>query len=458
MQTIDLIIIFTYLAGLFGFAIYIGRKSDLENYLVAGRNFKTIFLVFTMLSTMVGFSTVLATSSAAFSSGISLPIAGLIIILLGYVLVWIFTKKIKRFGDKYKAHTTGDFLAYRYSNRVRVIGSIALIVAYVIFYAALLLGLAQVFQIFRGEGLLASLVFALAGVIIYTAIAGIKSDFYTDIIHFIVMMVALVLIMLPLIIIKSDLISTISTLPTEYFNMYNFAGPSFFYLLILFGFPIFLMYMEVWQRIYASNDEKTANRTLLYSALLTVPFIVLATFAGLIARINLPNINADAALLEVMRAYLPAGILGLGIAGLIATLLSTLNSVIMVISAIFTKDFYMTFWKKNESESHYLNTGRLISLIVGILGVGVAFLFPKFVELALAANEGLLILAPAIIGGFIWKRANEKAAFYSILIGLIILWGSYAFIGKYSFIPAVITSLIVFIFFSLRKNHAPQSS
>ena len=154
----------------------------------------------------------------------------------------------------------------------------------------------------------------------------------------------------------------------------------------------------------------------------------------------------------MIKTFLPAGILGLAVAGIIATILSTLNTMIMVLSAVITKDFYMTFINKRATEKKYLKVGRIITLCVGLIGIAIAYIYPNLVELAVAANEGLIILAPAIIGGFIWKKANEKGAFYSMLTGLVILWGSYPFLGKLSFIPAVIVSTIIFIWMGLRKK------
>jgi SSS family solute:Na+ symporter len=453
MQTIDVIIIFAYLTICLGVAIWIGRKSTLETFLVAGRKFNTTLLVFTTLSTMVGLSTVIAASSATYSSGISYTVMATCIIMSGYVLVWLFAKKIKIFGDKYKAHTMGDYLAARYSPRARIIGSIAIIISYFTFFAGLLLGLSQIFQIFGGAGLFWSLVFALGGVLIYTTISGVKSDFYTDVIHFIVMMIALVIVMIPLMLIKTGGITALFTnLPAGFTNVYNFGGAGLFWFAIIFGFPTFLLYMEIWQRIYASNNAKTARKIMVWSALLTIPFILISLIVGLAARKSLPGINPDYSFLLVIKTFLPAGILGLAVAGIIATILSTLNTMIMVLSAVITKDFYMTFINKRATEKKYLKVGRIITLCVGLIGIAIAYIYPNLVELAVAANEGLIILAPAIIGGFIWKKANEKGAFYSMLTGLVILWGSYPFLGKLSFIPAVIVSTIIFIWMGLRKK------
>jgi SSS family solute:Na+ symporter len=267
------------------------------------------------------------------------------------------------------------------------------------------------------------------------------------------MMIALVIVMIPLMLIKTGGIANLfSNIPQGFTNVYNFGGAGLFWFAIIFGFPTFLLYMEMWQRIYASNSAKVARKIITWSAMLTIPFILIALIVGLAARKFLPGINPDYSFLLVIKTFLPPGILGLAIAGVIATILSTLNTMIMVISAIFIKDFYMTFINKKASERKYLMIGRIITLCVGIVGIAIAYIYPNLVELAVAANEGLIVLAPAIIGGFIWKRANERGAFYSMLAGLVILWGSYPFLGKLSFIPAVIISLIIFIVFGLRKK------
>ena len=241
-------------------------------------------------------------------------------------------------------------------------------------------------------------------------------------------------------------------LPDSHLNVYNFAGMEFFWLAILFGFPLFLLYMEIWQRIFASYSDKVVNKILFGSAIITIPFVVLGVFTGLAAyKIN-PGFNPDTSFLEIIRLFLPTGILGIAVAGVIATVLSTLNSMIMVISATFIKDIYITFFDKTRDERKQLKMGRIITLCVGLLGVGIAYIFPNLVELAVAANEGLLILAAPIVGGFLWKRANEKSGFYSALIGFIVLWASYPVAGKYSFIPAVLLSVIIFIICSLKKH------
>ncbi|MGV8169129.1 MAG: sodium:solute symporter family protein [Candidatus Nanoarchaeia archaeon] len=446
MHPIDTIIIFAYLIGLFIFAILIGKSSTIESFLVGNRKFRTPFLIFTMLSTMVGMSALISASAAAYSSGISYGVMSLILILLSYVVLLIFAKRIKNFGDKFKAHTIGDYLAHRFSRRTQLMASITIMVSYFIFFSGLLLGLSLLLKVFGGVDIFWALIFAVVGVVIYTTISGIKSDFYTDVIHFFVMFITLVVILIPLIIFKLGGFSKLfSNLPSGYLNVYNFAGPSFFWLGILLGFPLFLFCMELWQRIFAGHSYKTVRNTLIGSAILTIPFIFLAMILGLAAVKTLPGLDPNSATFELMKTYLSPGILGLAIAGIIAAILSTLNSTIMVISACATKDIYISNIDKKASPKKQLLVGRLITLFVGVVGISIALIFPNLVELAVAGNEGLLALAPAILAGFLWKRTTEKAAFYSILTGFVVLWGSYPFIGKFSFIPSAILSVIVLL-------------
>ncbi|MGV8162310.1 MAG: sodium:solute symporter family protein [Candidatus Nanoarchaeia archaeon] len=459
MQPIDTIIIFAYLIGLFVFAILIGKSNTIESFLVGNRKFKTPFLIFTMLSTMVGMTALISASAAAYSSGISFGVMSIIIILLGYIMLLIFAKRIKNFGDKFKAHTIGDYLAHRFSRRTQMIASITIMVSYFIFFSGLLLGLSLILKVFGGVDLFWSLIFAVAGVVIYTTISGIKSDFYTDVIHFFVMFITLVVILIPMIIFKVGGFSNLfSNLPAGYLNIYNFAGPSFFWMGMIFGFPLFLFCMEIWQRIFAGHSYKTVKNTLIGSALLTIPFVFLAMILGLVAVKTMPGLDPNSATFELIKTYLSPGILGLAIAGIIAAILSTLNSTIMVISACATKDIYISNIDKSASPKKQLLVGRLITLFVGIVGISIALIFPNLVELAVAGNEGLLALAPAILAGFLWKRVTEKAAFYSILSGFIVLWGSYPFIGKFSFIPAIIISILALLILTYFRGKKKKKS
>jgi len=149
-----------------------------------------------------------------------------------------------------------------------------------------------------------------------------------------------------------------------------------------------------------------------------------------------------------MKIGLPVGFLGLGIAGILAAAMSTVNSMILVGSITILKDIHKSFFNPNLSENQMLRLVRVYTFSYGLLGLIVAYLFPNMVQLQIVSAATLVVLAPATIGGFIWKKSTAKASFWSILIGIIVTYSLYPFMPTLSFIPGTLISTILFIIIS----------
>ena len=448
ISLIDLLIISVYLFIILIIGFLVGKKENLEGYLVNNRKTKSILLVFTIVSTTVGMGVFLAISSASYKNGISYGLTVMLASVLSMFLVAYFAPKIKRFGDKYKAHTLGDWFAVKYGKKNRLLVSIIILVAYFFLMALQFVGISGLVHVISGLDFQIALIITSLITIVYTTVAGIKSDFYTDAVHFVVMILTLFLVLLPFSLMKSGGLSFLSSLPTSYFNPFAFSGISFFIGGLVFGATGFLVSMDIWQRIYASTTEKEAKKVYIWSAFLLIIFFIPTIFLGLIAFNVVPGVNPDFALFELMKIGLPVGLLGLGIAGILAAAMSTVNSMILVGSITILKDIHKSFLNPDLSEHQMLRLARIYTFSYGLLGLVVAYLFPNMVQLQIVSAATLVVLAPATIGGFVWKKSTAKASFWSIIIGIIITFALYPWMPTLSFIPGTLTSLILFIIIS----------
>ena len=291
--------------------------------------------------------------------------------------------------------------------------------------------------------------------IVYTAFAGIKSDFYTDAIHFWVMILVLFGVMLPRVWQNTGGSIALTKLPPSYFDPFAYGGVAFFLAALIFGAGVVFVSMEVWQRIYASTSIKTARWALVCSMGIIVVFYILAMYFGLVTKVVEPNLtNRDLALFTLMKRYLSPGFLGLGIAAFLAVFISTVNTMIMVVSATLTKDFYKGFMNPKATDKQLLRVGRILTLITGVFGLLLAFVVRDLVTLVVSALLMLLVLLPAIMGGFFWKKATSKAAFWSILLGFLVAISLFKSMPQTSFVPGFIVSLVVFIVGSLITKHS----
>jgi len=457
MHNIDIIIVFVYLVALFCWAIYIGLKETAEDFLIFSRKAPFLLVIFSIISTWVGVGTTVATAASGYETGISLGFTAMVGGVIGVIVAAWFAPKLKWYGDKYEAHTIGDFFLSRYSKTSHLISSGWILIIYLLLTAAQYVGFSALLTVFTGIEFEVVIWFAAISTIIYTAYAGIKSDFYTDFIHFLVMFVVLFIILLPLTLSDLGGIGKLYELPKTYFDPFAYGGISFFIAGIIFGIGSIFVTMELWQRVYASTTAIKARRALLISLSIIVLFYVLSAFVGMSMKIFDPNlIDKNQAFFVLMKKELPTGLLGLGIATFFAVFISTINSTIMVASATFIKDFIINKKTTVLSDKQKLKYGRVTTLLCGTVSLIIAYVFPDLIKLSLNSLFMLLILVPSVIGGFFWKKATAIGAKYSLITGSITMIIFFFIDSEKAFVPAFIISLIVFIIASIYTKHSPD--
>ncbi|MFA6504168.1 MAG: hypothetical protein WCT54_04555, partial [Patescibacteria group bacterium] len=156
---------------------------------------------------------------------------------------------------------------------------------------------------------------------------------------------------------------------------------------------------------------------------------------------------------DLMSLILPAGLYGLVLIGFFAAIMSSADTVLLITSMTLVHDIYIKGMNKPMTEHATLRLSRIVTFVLGILGLIVALLISNVVHLAIESISFYVVLTPAVIFGFYWKRANNKAAIWSVLIGLI---GVFAFLfidPVQAFIPGIVLSFLTFILVAfLTKN------
>lgn len=450
IATLDISIIVVYLLIVLGVGYFLGRKEGADGFFVNNRSTKLWLLVFTALSTSVGAGTVIGVAGAAYDTGISFGLTFMLLSAIGWGVAGHLAPRIKKWADASGAYTLGDYFAYRYSPTTRRLVSIILVIVSFLWAAIQFIAFASLIGVVTNVNYTIALLVTAFLTILYTSFSGIKGDFYTDAIQFFVMLPVFVLLLIKGFALIEP--GTFSQVPAELLNPYNYDGPIFFYAGIILGFPLIITAMEMWQRIFAAYDMKTAQRAFYLSGVLKVIVIGVAMILGFLAFHLLPTgVDNDSALFSLMTTLLPTGLLGLGLASILAILMSTVDSIIMVGSATITKDFYL-LKNPEATDKQKLKVGRLAVLAVGLGGLGIAFFVPDIVKLSVVSAQIMVIFAPALIGGLVWAKPNAKAGFWSILLGFVITLLIVPFNQGIAFVPAVLFGLIAFIILSVKSK------
>ncbi|MEO6325208.1 MAG: sodium:solute symporter family protein [Thermoanaerobaculia bacterium] len=457
MTTIDLVIVLSYVVGLFVFGMVVGLRETAEDFLILSRRANVILVLFSVVSSWVGVGVIVGTAAAGYDSGISFALTGGLGALVAVGAASVIAPRIKAFGDLHRAHTLGDFFGIRYSRAARVASASVVILIYLLFTAVQFNGLARLLNVWTGVAFESAIAITAVTTIIYTAFAGIKSDFYTDVIHFCVMAVVLLGVLLPILGGATHGFRDLLALPPSFFSPFSFGGVGYFAGALVFGVGVVFVSMELWQRIYASTSAATARKALIGSALAVVPFYAVAAVSGMALRVRDPFLtDRDLALFVMMKTYLPNGILGLGVAAFIAVFVSSVNTMIMVVSATFTKDFYKTMIKPEATEMNMLRMGRISTLLAGIGGLLLSYVVRDIITLSILALFLLLVFLPAVIGGFYWRRSTATGAFWSIVAGLVGTFGALPYLKTNAFVPGFLLCTLVFVVVSKLTPHAPS--
>jgi SSS family solute:Na+ symporter len=196
------------------------------------------------------------------------------------------------------------------------------------------------------------------------------------------------------------------------------------------------------QRALAAKDVQEAQKGIMFAAYLKMLIPVFVVLPGVAAVMLAPDLDApDKAYPTVMR-LLPAGLLGLVFAALIAAIVSSLASMMNSISTIFTMDFYRHHLNKEGSEQHLVKVGRIVSLSAMVIAMIVARpLLGNFDQAFQYIQEFTGFFTPGVCAlflmGIFWKRTTANGALGIAVGSAIYSFGFFMFLPDLPFIDRV---------------------
>jgi len=221
----------------------------------------------------------------------------------------------------------------------------------------------------------------------------------------------------------------------------NPMGVEWFGLAMGLGFVLSFGYwctdFLVVQRAMAANSMLAARRTPLIAALPKMLFPFLVIVPGMIAialthhagaGFALPAkaggaLNYDLAMPLMLIHYFPTGMLGVGLAALLASFMSGMAGNVTAFNTVWTCDIYQAYIRPSAGDRHYLLMGRLATLFGVALSVGAAYLAARFNNIMdllqlLFAFVNAPLFATFLLGMF-WKRTTGHGAFTGLLAGTL---------------------------------------
>jgi sodium/pantothenate symporter len=453
----------TFFAGIFSSRfLKPTNKGFKEEFFLGGRNLGPVVLAFTILATYASAGTFIGTSGVAYEVGFGWVWLAMSQLTMGVIALGIPGKKFAIVARKINAVTLTDFLYERYSSHAIVIGSALGIVVFIsaTMVAQFVAG-ARILQTITGVSYYWGLLIFGFLVVTYTSYGGFRAVALTDAIQGMAMALGGV-ILWGIFLAKTDGVSAlVSKLAIENPDLLTIPGPGnvtpsllFSYFILLGLSPICLP--QVVNRSMAYKDSKSMHRAIVYSCFLMGLFTLGFATLGPLTRALYPDISIpDNALPTLIINLAPGWLAGLILAAPIAAIMSTIDSMLLVVSSAVVKDVYSRYINPNANEAKVSKLAYITTLCIGTIVVILAISPPRTIQFLTFFTTGGLastFFAPTIFGLY-WKRATTWGAVASMYVGAI----SYAVIFKlfpnlfnmHAIVPALILSVGSMIIVSL---------
>jgi SSS family solute:Na+ symporter len=454
---VDYLLIAVYFAFVLGIG-YLARSqiSTSLDFFLSGRRLPAWVTGIAFVSANLGAVEIMGMSA----NGAQIGLATMHYYWIGAVPAMIFLGIVMMpFYYGSKVRSVPEFMRRRFGTGAHLVNAISFAVAQVLIAGVNLFLLSTVINVLLGWATWVSLLVAAAIVLTYTAAGGLSAAIYNEVLQFFVILAALVpLTAFGLIKVggwsglKDKIVDTtgpagkvtatvheqLTTWPGQALS--GFSSPVWSVIGIVFGLGFVLSFgywttnfVEV-QRAMASNSMSAARRAPIIASFpkLLIPFVVVVP--GMIAAaaigdmIHLKSagsgdVTYNDAMLLMIRDILPNGLLGVAIAGLIASFMAGMAANISAFNSVFSYDIWQQYLVKERSDDYYIRVGRYATAGATVLAIFTALIASGYSNImdylqTLFGFFNAPLFATFILGMF-WKRMTPTAGWVGLVAGTL---------------------------------------
>jgi len=311
---------------------------------------------------------------------------------------------------------------------------------------------------------------------------GLKAIAYTNVFQMLLLIGVSVLLVVMAVIKVGGISEIVHSTPVSYWKMFQpLSDPNFPWLAIVLGYPI----MGVWfwctdqsmvQSVLGAKNLKNGQLGANFVAWLKLIDIPLFILPGTLAFILIPQLsNSTDAYLKLVESVFPSGLIGLVIVVMMAALISTVGSALNSLSAVFTMDIFVKYYRPNADNKQIKLIGRTVVLAGAFLSIflAIGITFIQGLSFFNIFQSVLGFIAPpmsvAFLFAVLWKKTSGKAINLTLSFGTlfslgtgILYYNNLIFQGLHflyiSFIIFVVLAAFVLIYTLIDKQNVSVST
>ncbi len=346
-----------------------------------------------------------------------------------------------------KVRSVPEYLRLRFNDQAHAFNAATFAVGTVLIAGVNLFAMALVIHLLLGWPIPIAIVLAAAIVLVYITLGGLSSAIYNEVLQFFVILAALI----PITVVGLHVVGGWDGLKAKVTGAKGLGGLALHpwqgtgvghvtnpiganWIAIVFGLG-FVLSFGYWttnfaevQRALAAKNLSAARRTPLIGAFPKLFIPAVTIIPGLVAAVTVKGLGAKTGDLQYNNAipilvskYLPVGMLGVAITGLLAAFMSGVAANVTSFNTVVSYDLWQAYVRKDESDEYYVRFGRIATVIGIVIAVGTAFIAAGFNNIMdyiqlLFSFFNAPLFATFIIAMF-WKRATPWAGFWGLVAG-----------------------------------------
>jgi Na+/proline symporter len=434
LKLIDWAVIIVYLVGITFIGLWAVKKvRSAASFFIGDRKFGKVMMAFFMFGSGTHSDQAVSVAAKTYRAGAS---------GIWYQWLWLFVTPffwvIAPFFRRMRAVTTGDYFEIRYGRSVSGLYAAMGILPLLVAIGVMLKGSGAMVEAVSGGAISANLAIMAMTVmfVIYGVAGGLSAAIATNFVQGL-LTVVLSFLILPFALAKvggmSGLRESISD--ADMLSLVHPGEITLFYIIIIaFNALVGWVTMPETMANCAAGKTEMEGRMGVTVGIFGKRICTIAwMLTGLCAVVMYTQLaDADLAYGKMARDLLPGiapGLIGLFIACMLASIMSTCDSLMVVASALFTENIYKKFLVVGKADKHYTLVGRIASTLVVLLGIFVAFNLESVVR-----GLEFYWMVSALMGiafwvGLYWRRATAAAAWAATLTSL----GAFIFTSRIAF-------------------------
>ncbi len=401
-----------------------------EGYFLANRNLSTVTLFFTILATNFSAYYFLGFAGEGYRKGYAFYFIMSFGTALACISFYLIGTKAWLAGKKKGYITPSELIHGETKSRPLAMLFSAVMILFTFPYLALqIVGAGYLLESLTGGDIPyfagASLItlFTIGYVLIGGMTSVARTDLKQGVFTFLLMLLAVIVVCNSLGGITKANEQVFEQLP-ELFNRSGADGfytPKKWFSWLIFWIFCIPMFPQLFMRFYIAKDLLHLKKSALLYAIIPLFVSLLPVIIGVVGHLEFPDLEgkeADQILPMMLVAHAPEWFGALVMTGALAALMSTLDSQLLALGTIVTRDFYLVFSKKEHTFGDQVKMGKIWIALFALIGLAIAWQpFDTIFDMGKMAFSGLSVLFPAAVAVLWWRGIQNAYLITSVLVG-----------------------------------------